>query len=151
MSKVQEFYDLFADYYVKHKKPKNVLKCVVKLAEETGEVAEAISAFAGNEKKTLKLASENDTPEERLAEELADVIIVALNIAHAAKLDPDFVFSKGMEKMKQRTEKRIADKLKKLEELARHQPSLFTISEEPSQESSQESSQEPSQEQSNDA
>ena len=113
MTAIQEFYDFFKNYYVIHKKPKNVLKCAVKLAEETGEVAEAVLAFVGNEKKTLKLATENDTPEGRLAEELADVIIVALNTAHAAKIDLDFMLSQATEKMKQRTDKRIADKLAK--------------------------------------
>jgi NTP pyrophosphatase (non-canonical NTP hydrolase) len=113
MTAIQEFYDFFKNHYVVHKKPKNVLKCVVKLAEETGEVAEAILAFVGNEKKTQKLAGENDTPEDRLAEELGDVIIVALNTAHAAKLDLDQMFLQAGRKMKQRTDKRIADKLAK--------------------------------------
>ena len=108
---IQQFYDMHKNHYVIAKKPKNVLKCAVKLAEETGEVAEAISAFMGNEKKTKKLAADNHTPEEALSEELADVIIVALNIAHAANLDIDKMLLSAAAKMKGRADKRLAEKM----------------------------------------
>jgi len=107
---IQQFLDMYQNHYVVAKQPKNILKCTVKLAEETGEVAEAVSAFIGNEKKTKKLAADNNTPEEGLSEELADVIIVALNIAHASKIDIDQMFLTAAAKMKRRTDKRISDK-----------------------------------------
>ena len=109
---IQQFFDMHKNHYVVAKKPKNVLKCAVKLAEETGEVAEAISAFIGNEKKTKKLAADNHTPEEALSEELADVIIVAFNIAHAANLDIDKMLLSAAAKMKGRADKKLADKEK---------------------------------------
>jgi len=112
---IQQFFNMY-QYYVAAKKPKNVLKCAVKLAEETGEVSEAISAFMGNEKKTKKLAEANNTPEEGLSEELADVIIVALNIAHAANLDIDKMLLKATVKMKARADKRLMDRAQKAKE-----------------------------------
>lgn len=105
---IQQFFDMYADYYVIHKKPRNVTKCGLKLLEEAGEAAEAISAFTGNQKKTDKLLLEGTTPTDRLAEELGDVIIVALNIATAAKLDLEDLLLAAVDKMKQRTDKRIA-------------------------------------------
>lgn len=104
---IQQFLDMYADYYVLHKKPRSVIKCGLKLLEEAGEVAEAIFAATGNKKKTDKLLTEGDTPDMRLTEEIGDVIIVALNIATAAKLNLDNVFLAAANKMKQRTDKRI--------------------------------------------
>jgi NTP pyrophosphatase (non-canonical NTP hydrolase) len=99
--------------YVEAKKPKNVLKCAVKLAEETGEVAEAVSAFMGNERKTTKLAKENHTPQDRLEEELSDVIIVALNLAVAAKLDLKKMLQDAISKMDTKAAKRKSEKTSK--------------------------------------
>jgi len=92
------------DEYNAAKQPKNLFRYSTKLAEETGEVAEACLAFSGNKKKQTKIAEMGQTPAEHLNEELADVIIVALHIAHIAKLDREELFKQAIEKMKRKTE-----------------------------------------------
>mgnify|MGYP003967046223 FL=1 len=107
-----EFYAAYLEY-LPLKNPKKLFKCSTKIAEELGEVAEATSALDGNAKKIAKIAGEGQTPEERLSEELMDVVVCCLNLAHAAKLDPEAMFKSCTEKLRMRTQERIEKKLKK--------------------------------------
>jgi len=102
---IQEFLDTYKEY-VSWRQPKSVLKCTIKLGEEAGEVAEAVLACQGNTRKKQKIAETNQTPLERLEEELADVIIVALNIAYTKSIDLDHMFEEATKKMRNKIETR---------------------------------------------
>ncbi len=52
-----------------------------KLVEECGEYAESIEYYNGNSRKVEKL-SKYASPEEKLKEEISDVILVALGLAN---------------------------------------------------------------------
>jgi len=94
-----EFYFTYLAY-AGHKNHRSTLKRMVKLCEESGEVAEAVLACVGSENKTNKIAETGQTPAERLEEELGDVIIAALHIAHTEKLDKLQLLRKATEKMR---------------------------------------------------
>lgn len=96
-----EFYFTYLDY-AKHKNHKNTLKRLAKLCEESGEVAEAVLACVGSENKTSKIEEAGQTPHERLEEEIGDVIIAALHIAHTEKLDKLQLFKRATEKMREK-------------------------------------------------
>jgi len=96
-----EFYFTYLAY-AEYKNHKNTLKRVVKLCEESGEVAEAVLACLGSENKASKIAESGQTPHERLEEEIGDVIITALHIAHTEKLDKLRLFKRATEKMREK-------------------------------------------------
>ena len=102
---IQEFMDTYKDY-VAWRQPKSILKCTVKLGEEAGEVAEAVLACQGSSRKARKIAETGQTPLERLEEELSDVIIVALNIAHTKQIDLEHMFEAATKKMRHKIETR---------------------------------------------
>jgi len=86
--------------YAAYKNHKNTLKRVAKLCEESGEVAEAVLACIGSDNKTKKIAAETgQTPSQRLEEELGDVIITILHIAHTEKIDKLKIFEAAISKM----------------------------------------------------
>lgn len=93
------FYLTYLDY-AEFKNHKNTLKRVAKLCEESGEVAEAVLACMGSDNKTTKIAEMGQTPRERLEEEIGDVIIAALHIAHTEKLDKLSLLQRATEKMR---------------------------------------------------
>lgn len=79
-----------------------ILDRVAKLTEEVGEVSSATLELLGlrnKQPKTLKQKKEN------LAEELSDVIIVAILLADAAGVDLNTALSKKLEKIKKRRPK----------------------------------------------
>jgi NTP pyrophosphatase (non-canonical NTP hydrolase) len=102
---IQKFYNAYMEY-LPFKNPKRVFKCLGKITEELGEVAEACLAFDGNTKKTDKIAGEGQTPEERLAEEIMDTITCCFNLANAAKIDTDMMLVACVEKLNEKTRDR---------------------------------------------
>ena len=79
-----------------------ILDRVAKLTEEVGEVSSATLELLGlrnKQPKTLKQKKEN------LAEELADVVIVAILLADAAKVDLNKALEKKLAKIKKRRPK----------------------------------------------
>ena len=85
-------------------RPKNNLYYVAKLAEETGELAEAIIANEGSRRKIKKLAAEGATPRQRMLEELGDVVNVAFLLAEQFDLPLSEVLQAGSTKL---TNKRL--------------------------------------------
>lgn len=100
---IQEFMQTYKEY-VSVRQPKNVLKCTIKLGEEAGEVAEAVLACQGSDRKQRKILGMGQTPLEHLEEELSDVIIVALNIAYTKNIDLDHMFTSAIIKMRRKIE-----------------------------------------------
>lgn len=96
-----EFYFTYLAY-AKYKNHRNTLKRLAKLCEESGEVAEAVLACLGSENKTSKIVETGQTPHERLEEEIGDVIISALHIAHTENLDKLRLFKRATEKMREK-------------------------------------------------
>ena len=106
-----EFYSQYLEY-LPLKNPKKHWKCLGKITEELGEVAEACLAFDGNDRKKEKLASEGATPKNRLGEEIMDVIVCCLNLANATNIDIDNMFRRCGQKLHEKTEIRKAARKK---------------------------------------
>jgi NTP pyrophosphatase (non-canonical NTP hydrolase) len=104
---IQKFYNAYLEY-LPLKNPKRHWKCLGKITEELGEVAEACLAFDGNTKKTGKIAGEGQTPNERLSEEIMDVVVCCFNLANAAKLDIDQMLLECVKKTDAKTRDRRA-------------------------------------------
>lgn len=85
-------------------RPKNNLYYVAKLAEETGELAEAILASEGSRRKIKKLAKAGATPRQRMVEELGDVVNVAFLLAEQFDIPLSEVLAAGSAKL---TAKRV--------------------------------------------
>jgi NTP pyrophosphatase (non-canonical NTP hydrolase) len=100
-AKFEDFYKLY-DEYVVVKKPGDIAKSTLKLAEEMGEVSEAVSAILGSKTKIKKIAKDGQTPKDRLIEELADVFVVVNNIAYLADIKVEELLKAGISKMKKR-------------------------------------------------
>lgn len=77
-----------------------------KLHEETGEVAEVVSAYLGSEKKYKKISKKSGSLELALLEELADTINVAFIIALKKGFTPSNVLDEARKKMRNKNEKR---------------------------------------------
>lgn len=90
------------DEYVEVKKPGNPLLTSLKLSEEVGEVHEAVAAVMGSARKIKKIAKDGQTPKERLAEELGDVLIVVKNMCHVFDIPFSTVLNSSVEKMNER-------------------------------------------------
>lgn len=85
-------------------RPKNNLHYVAKLAEEVGELAEAVIANEGSRRKIKKLALQGSTPRERMVEELGDVVNVAFLLAEQFDIPLSEVLAAGSAKL---TSKRV--------------------------------------------
>lgn len=86
-------------------RPKNNLYYMTKLAEESGELAEAILAYEGSRRKIKKLATQGVTPRERMIEELGDIVNVAFLIAEQFDIPISEVLKVGSEKLSNRRRK----------------------------------------------
>jgi len=73
---------------------------MVKLSEETGELAEAILAFEGSRRKIKKLAEAGVTPIERIQEELGDIVNVAFLLAEQFDIPLSVLLDTGSQKLK---------------------------------------------------
>ena len=89
-----------AVYRKNRHRPKNNLYYMAKLAEETGELAEAVLAFEGSRRKIKKLAAQGVTPYERIVEELADVVNVAFLYAEQFDIPLSILLDAGSKKLK---------------------------------------------------
>ncbi len=107
MDLIEEFDEWYRtyEYWYCVRKPKNLLKSVVKLGEEVGEVCEAIAAFTGSATKQAKLETKGQTPREGLLEELGDVLVVVHNIATLANISHEELYSAAQSKAERRIEK----------------------------------------------
>ncbi len=76
----------------------HLLAYTAKLGEETGELAEQVLARLGYQRKSKVLTQGDD----ELADECADVIIVALFLAQAANLDIEKALERKMKKQEER-------------------------------------------------
>ncbi|MHA2063171.1 MAG: MazG nucleotide pyrophosphohydrolase domain-containing protein [Candidatus Thorarchaeota archaeon] len=81
-------------------RPKNNLYYAVKLAEESGELAEAVLAFEGSRRKVKKLAAQGVTPLQRIKEELGDVVNVAFLLAEQFDIPLSELLDTGSQKLK---------------------------------------------------
>lgn len=94
-----------ADKYISKRKPdsdveKRILARTVKLMEESGEVGDAVLSFLNDQRNEKLEARENLRKE--LEEEMADVILVTLLIAHASGCDVNAGLKRKIEKLKKR-------------------------------------------------
>mgnify|MGYP001207454624 CR=1 FL=1 len=88
--------------------PKQLYEFTTKCSEELGEVCEAASALKGKRRKIKKLQLDNKTPQFALAEEIMDLMINLLNLAHSAGLDQNYLFETGIWKLNAKvTEKKL--------------------------------------------
>lgn len=71
------YIDELETYRKNRHRPKNNMYYGLKLTEECGELAEAVLAYEGSQRKIKKLRVAGVTPLERIKEELADVVNVA--------------------------------------------------------------------------
>jgi len=100
----KKFYNEYTEWF-REKSPTDLAISGLKLAEEAGEVAEAVIAFAGASKnKIRKLLRKGQTPRDAVKEELGDVIVVCLNIATLCNIEHDDLFESAAIKAKRRTE-----------------------------------------------
>jgi NTP pyrophosphatase (non-canonical NTP hydrolase) len=106
MNILEEFLQTYEEY-ANVRKPKNAFKCTTKLLEEAGEIAEAVLACSGNARKQAKIEAEGQTPLERLGEELGDVIIAVMHIAHSEKLVKEQIFLNAIQKMQRKTLRKL--------------------------------------------
>ena len=96
------YIDELEQYRKNRHRPKNNLYYVVKLNEESGELAEAILAFEGSRRKIKKLAEAGVTPIERIKEELGDVVNVAFLIAEQFDVPLSEVLDIGSRKLQEK-------------------------------------------------
>ena len=104
------FLTLYNTEYLPLKKPlsKQLYEFTTKCSEELGEICEAAAALKGKRRKIKKLQLDNKTPKFALAEEIIDLMINLLNLAHSAQLDQKFLFETGLWKLNAKvTEKKI--------------------------------------------
>ena len=83
-------------------RPKNNMYYGLKMAEECGELSEAILAFEGSSRKLKKLRAQGVTPLERIKEELGDVINVAILLAEQFNIPLSELLDTGSIKLKNR-------------------------------------------------
>lgn len=76
----EEFLETHEKWYAIKKPPTDPFRLVAKLAEELGEVSEAVLAHSGSVKKTAKLKEKGVTPSEALLEEVGDLLITMANL-----------------------------------------------------------------------
>lgn len=94
------FVDELENYRKNRHRPNNKLYYMVKLSEETGELAEAILAFEGSRRKIKKLAEAGVTPIERIQEELGDIVNVAFLLAEQFDIPLSVLLDTGSQKLK---------------------------------------------------
>jgi NTP pyrophosphatase (non-canonical NTP hydrolase) len=111
---IRGFFKTYQDYK-DCRPPKGRADTALKLCEESGEVAVATFAIKGSKSKIEKIARGGQTPEENLIEELGDVIIVAMNVAHVNNIPLPVIFDTATKKMQER----INERLKVREEVER--------------------------------
>lgn len=70
------YVDELETYRKNRHRPKNNMYYGLKLAEECGELAEAVLAFEGSTRKIKKLRDAGETPLERIKHEMGDVLNV---------------------------------------------------------------------------
>ena len=99
------YVDELATYRKNRHRPKNTMYYGLKLAEECGELAEAVLAFEGSRRKVKKLAAQGATPFERIVEELGDVVNVAFLYAEQFDIPISEVLRAGSEKLSLRRRK----------------------------------------------
>lgn len=80
--------------------PHNPMYFLAKLAEETGEVAEAVIANLGSVKKQNKIKAKGSTPEEELVLELGDVLNVIFLLGYTFGIKPNRIISAAVHKMR---------------------------------------------------
>ena len=101
---ISAFYKAYQIWF-ELKRPKDVWKTLGKLTEEVGEVAEGLFAFDGSKTKIRKLAKKGQTPKDSLKEEIADVMIVAMNLASVVDISHEELF----EQMRLKSVNRVQD------------------------------------------
>jgi len=109
MNKIfKKFFSTYKDYALV-KKPKNPLRCTIKLGEEVGEVSEAVLAITGNKKKTAKILEQGQSLEEHLIEELGDVMVVLFHISESFHIDQKDVLQYATHKMRAKIDASLND------------------------------------------
>lgn len=88
-------------YHIKQP-PVDPFRLVAKLAEELGEVSEAVLANSGSVKKTAKLAAKGITPSQALQEELGDLLISMANLCRGTGVSVG-----GLEDIMERASKKM--------------------------------------------
>lgn len=96
------YVDELVVYRKNRHRPKNNMYYGLKLAEECGELSEAVLAFEGSRRKILKLRKVGDTPRERIIEELADVVNVAFLYAEQFDIPLSQLLDQGSKKLKEK-------------------------------------------------
>lgn len=77
---LDNFLETHEKWYNIKQPPVDPFRLVAKLAEELGEVSEAVLAVSGSVKKTAKLKEKGVEPQEALKEELGDLLITICNL-----------------------------------------------------------------------
>ena len=100
----KEFHKFYKSYknYVAVKPQKSDYSTMTKLAEETGEVAEAMAAFWGSKTKIAKFEQEGKTVNGALKEEIGDCIVVLFNLATACNITHEELFEAMTKKVNER-------------------------------------------------
>ncbi len=77
---LDNFLETHEKWYAIKQPPVDPFRLVAKLAEELGEVSEAVLAISGSVKKTKKLKEKGVEPQAALKEELGDLFITIANL-----------------------------------------------------------------------
>jgi NTP pyrophosphatase (non-canonical NTP hydrolase) len=96
------FVDELELYRKNRHRPKNNMYYGLKLTEECGELAEAVLAFEGSRRKIKKLAEQGVTPQERIFEELADIVNVAFLYAEQFDIPLSELLDQGSKKLREK-------------------------------------------------
>lgn len=94
------YIDELETYRKNRHRPKNNMYYGVKLAEECGELAEAVLAYEGSTRKIKKLKSQGVTPLQRITEELGDVVNVAFLLAEQFDIPLSTILDTGSTKLR---------------------------------------------------